>query len=76
MSRSAHAVGITLLDRATNTTDRVEADVVAVADGACSAIRRALHPKWPMLHWPGVQMWRGITDRDSFGDGETMYIAP
>lgn len=28
-----------------------------------------------MLHRSGMQMWRGITDRDRFGDGETMYIA-
>jgi 2-polyprenyl-6-methoxyphenol hydroxylase-like FAD-dependent oxidoreductase len=75
VTRMANTATVTVLDRVTHSTERIEADIVIGADGARSAASRALHPQRPMLHWSGVQTWRGITDRDRFGDGETMYIA-
>jgi 2-polyprenyl-6-methoxyphenol hydroxylase-like FAD-dependent oxidoreductase len=66
--------GVTVLDRTTGKTGHIEGDIVIGADGAHSAIQAALHPKRRSMHYSGVQMWRGMTELNEFGDGETMYI--
>ncbi|TVT54641.1 flavin-dependent oxidoreductase, partial [Amycolatopsis rhizosphaerae] len=52
----------------------LEADVLVGADGVHSVVRAQLHPAEGPLLWPGVRMWRGITEMEPFFDGRTMVI--
>lgn len=57
-----HETGVTALLRdAQGRETTQDAPLLIGADGIHSAVRAAMHPRQPPIHWGGAIMWRGTT---------------
>jgi 2-polyprenyl-6-methoxyphenol hydroxylase-like FAD-dependent oxidoreductase len=59
--RSADGSVTALIETADGTTLRETGAMLIGADGIHSAVRAAMHPDQPPIHWGGAVMWRGVT---------------
>lgn len=50
-------------------------DCLIGADGIHSAVRQQLHPANNDFQFEGIQMWRGTTRHDVYGNGSTIIVA-
>jgi 5-methylphenazine-1-carboxylate 1-monooxygenase len=64
-----------LKDRASESSQITETDVLIGADGLYSAVRAQLHPHEPPPRWGGVMMWRGMAECEPFLTGATLAVA-
>ncbi|CAL9616692.1 FAD-dependent monooxygenase [Streptomyces sp. enrichment culture] len=63
-------------DRATDTTETIEAAALIGADGLNSTVRARLHPEEGPLSWSGTRMWRGVAEgAEPFLTGRSMVVA-
>jgi len=63
------------VDHATQSSVRVEADLLVACDGIHSVVRRQLYPNEGPPKWNGITMWRGLTLGPPLPSGRTMILA-
>lgn len=61
-----------IVQRSDGSTTRFTGSVLVGADGIHSAVRAAMHPEQPPIHWGGAIMWRGTTQAKPIRTGSSF----
>ena len=75
VNQDENGVTAHFVNRETNQTQAVRADVLIGADGIHSAVRKQFYPVNDNFQFSGRILWRAMTYAPAFLDGRTMFMA-